>query len=47
MVYLGQQGLNHEFLLIAGASREEQFDDFWKITVGLSAEGRTFTNTKL
>jgi hypothetical protein len=30
-------GLSHEFLLAAGASREKQFDDFWKISVTLSA----------
>lgn len=47
LVYLGQSGLNHEFLLTSGASREEQFDDFWTISVGLSAQGRTFNKTKL
>ena len=47
VVYLGQEGLNHEFLLTSGASRDEQFDDFWKISVGLGPQGRTFTNTKL
>lgn len=47
LVYLGQEGLNHEFFLTSGASREEQFDDFWKISVGLNAQGRTFTKTKL
>ena len=34
-------------MLAGGASRAEQFDDFWKITVGMGAEGRTFTKTRL
>ena len=34
-------------MLTSGASREEQFDDFWTISVGLSAQGRTFKKTKL
>ena len=33
--------------MTSGASRDEQFDDFWTISVGLSAEGSTITNTKL
>ncbi len=33
--------------MTAGASREEQFDDVWKVSVGLGPQGRTFTNTKL
>ena len=47
LVYLGEVGQDHEFLLTSGASREEQFDDFWKISVGTGAEGRTFTKTKI
>jgi len=33
--YFRSVGLAHEFLLVAGASRERQFDDFWKVKVTL------------
>ena len=48
MTYLGTgEQLAHEFLLTSGASRERQFDDFWKISVGLGQQGRTITKQKL
>ena len=48
MTYLGTgEQLAHEFLLTSGASRERQFDDFWKISVGPGQQGRTITKQKL
>lgn len=40
-------GLTDEFLLVAGASRERQFDDFWKVKITLGKEGFTHTYQKL
>ena len=48
LTYLGTgQMLSHEFLLACGASRERQFDDFWKISIGLGQQGRTITKEKI
>ena len=48
MTYLGTGAmLSHEFLLACGASRERQFDDFWKISIGLGQQGRTITKEKI
>ena len=47
MVYTGKEGLDQIFVLTSGASREKQFDDFWKIKIGLSSSGRTVTQEKL
>ena len=48
MTYLGTgENLSHEFLLSSGASRERQFDDFWKISVGLGQQGRTIAKQKI
>ena len=35
--------LGHSFLLTGGASRQEQFNDFWLVTVGLTQQGRVIT----
>ena len=45
--YLRSAGLAHEFLLVAGASRERQFDDFWKVKVTLDQQGFKLTHEKL
>lgn len=47
MAYIGKQGLDHEFVLIGGASRDQQFEDIWKISVGLGPQGRTYKYTKM
>jgi hypothetical protein len=39
--------VGHAFLLTSGASREAQFDDFWLVTVGLTAKGRTVTKERI
>lgn len=39
--------LSHAFLLTGGASRQEQFNDFWLLTVGLTSQGRIVTKEKL
>ncbi len=31
--YIGEKDGKEEFVLIAGASRDEQFDDVWKVCV--------------
>lgn len=41
------EGLCQEFLLVAGASREQQFDDFWNVKVTLHQEGLAVTQEKL
>ena len=45
--YLGSSGLSHEYLLVAGASRERQFDDFWSVKVTMEKEGLKVTQSKL
>ena len=45
--YLRSVGLAHEFLLVAGASRDRQFDDFWIVKVSLDKHGFTTTQSKL
>lgn len=37
----------HAFFLTGGASRSEQFNDAWLITVGLTQQGRVITREKL
>ena len=45
--YLRSAGLAHEFLLVAGANRERQFDDFWKVKVTLGQQGFNVSHEKL
>ena len=45
--YLRSVGLAHEFLLVAGASRDRQFDDFWSVKVALGSQGFTTKQEKL
>lgn len=37
----------HAFFLTGGASRSEQFNDAWLVTVGLTQQGRVITREKL
>ena len=34
--FLGSQQLSHAYLLAGGASRDQQFDDFWSVSVALN-----------
>lgn len=45
--FLRSSGLSHEFLLVAGASREQQFDDFWNVKVSMTKDGLQVTYTKV
>ena len=45
--FTGSAGFSHEFLLVAGASRDQQFDDFWKVQVTTTKEGLKVTQQKL
>lgn len=36
--YIGSSGFTHEYLLVAGASRSTQFDDFWSVKVTFTGE---------
>jgi len=45
--FLRSSGLSHEFLLVAGASRDQQFDDFWNVKVSMTKDGLQVTQSKV
>lgn len=49
MCYLSPvpEKLSHAFLITGGASRSEQFNDFWKVTVELTQAGRVVSWEKI
>lgn len=45
--YMRSAGFSHEFLLAGGASREQQFDDFWNVKVVVSKDGLHVSQNKI
>lgn len=45
--YVRSNGLSHEFLLVGGASRDQQFDDFWNVKVTVQKDGLKVSQSKL